>query len=585
MPIAEAPGLPRSAARRRSVLEAVASLTEQTVFSAVSHRTAQAMLRPGRHLATAGALLTLVPPAVVLLAPLMLLAMPILFPLGLTLLAISAVQAALVGSLKQTEGEASPSEHAAASRVGSGTVAQLGAITASRGEALVEQLAARLRADATQLATGVRNEVEVQLSALQSELHEWVRSNPNLRPYSEGHIGWLTQPQKRAGLHPQLEATARFRQLFTMLPSRPSALSAGAVGMLPLPDDLAPLATTALERWQSLTFLIVPGLLTKWYPMYMASLRSDFDRLGLRYALSTVDSDQSVLTNAERLRTEILRLAAEATDAAAQAASVTGVRAPPAYGAARPAPPSAPSCLVLLCHSKGGVDAAAALSLHPELHGHVRALVTMQSPHSGSAIAHDLAGTDVQQRVAVAAIERLLRGSRDAVGDLTYEARREFYANAPPFPAGAVPTVCLASSDKREAGGSLLQPTINYTALRYGEWSDGCVCQADAKLPGCLHINLEDLDHFGPAWRSFPATDTYDPTRLWLVCASIAMCEGEAQVAHEAAAVRARVARERAEAAEAHRRGVLATLGVSGQRPRAGSMAPSSDLASDGEDE
>ena len=31
------------------------------------------------------------------------------------------------------------------------------------------------------------------------------------------------------------------------------------------------------------------------------------------------------------------------------------------------------------------------------------------------------------------------------------------------------------------------------------------------------------MDHFGPAWGSFPATDKYDPTRLWLACVSLAL--------------------------------------------------------------
>ena len=31
------------------------------------------------------------------------------------------------------------------------------------------------------------------------------------------------------------------------------------------------------------------------------------------------------------------------------------------------------------------------------------------------------------------------------------------------------------------------------------------------------------MDHFGPAWGSFPATDRYDPTRLWLACISLAL--------------------------------------------------------------
>jgi hypothetical protein len=61
--------------------------------------------------------------------------------------------------------------------------------------------------------------------------------------------------------------------------------------------------------------------------------------------------------------------------------------------------------------------------------------------------------------------------------------------------------------------------------LRYGELSDGCVCQADAMLPGCPFVSIDDMDHFGPAWRSFPATDRYDPSRLWLCCVSMALCD------------------------------------------------------------
>ena len=66
-----------------------------------------------------------------------------------------------------------------------------------------------------------------------------------------------------------------------------------------------------------------------------------------------------------------------------------------------------------------------------------------------------------------------------------------------------------------------------------GELSDGCVCVHDALLPDCLWLQIDDMDHFGPAWRSFPATDRYDPTRLWLSCVSIALREG-GKVAHKA---------------------------------------------------
>ena len=43
------------------------------------------------------------------------------------------------------------------------------------------------------------------------------------------------------------------------------------------------------------------------------------------------------------------------------------------------------------------------------------------------------------------------------------------------------------------------------------------------------------MDHFGPAWGSFPATDRYDPTRLWLACVSLALRFGhvsDTEVSH-----------------------------------------------------
>lgn len=494
---------------KRSMAARVISFTEKTVDRIVSDETAQNMLRPGRRMIFAGALLAFVPPLIIALAPIMLLLMPLLLPAGLTVLAIGVVQAALVTSL-QASSDATPQSPVLKRRSPtSGTMAHLGAITASRGEALVDQLAAKLRSNVSDLASGMRNEVEEQLSVLQTELQSWVHANPNLRPYSEGHIGWLTRPQKLAGMHEKLDATERFRELSAALPPLPEAFSASALAALPLPEDLASLAPSALARWQSLTFLLVPGLLTKWYPMYMASLRGDLDRLGLKYAMSAIDTDQSVVANAARLRTEIGRLAADmaaanaakaqaaaeaaeaavvksaavAAEASEETAAVVGTErlaAPGTGEASREASPArdgsetgessrAPcSNIVLLCHSKGGVDAAAALAFYPELHGHVRALVTLQAPHSGSAIAQDLAGTDLQHQVAIAAIEKLLRGSRDAVDDLTYAARREFFASAPPYPSRIVPTVCVATSDKRQGGGSLLLPTINYLALRYG---------------------------------------------------------------------------------------------------------------------
>ena len=103
--------------------------------------------------------------------------------------------------------------------------------------------------------------------------------------------------------------------------------------------------------------------------------------------------------------------------------------------------------------------------------------------------------------------------------DLPFEARQEFLRHHP-YPTQRIPTLCVATSDRRQC--SLLKPLFDYVAVRYGEDCDGLVCQADAVLPHAARVVLDDMDHFGPAWPSFPATDRYDPPRLWRVRASMA---------------------------------------------------------------
>ena len=42
-----------------------------------------------------------------------------------------------------------------------------------------------------QVTRDVASEVEQHLRALQRELQSWAGVNPNLKPYAQGHIGWL----------------------------------------------------------------------------------------------------------------------------------------------------------------------------------------------------------------------------------------------------------------------------------------------------------------------------------------------------------------------------------------------------------
>jgi len=554
------PAFRRSSSFPTPVLTTQRSSTGMEHLETVAQQAFDTLMKPSMRIAAAGLLCLIGPPALLLSVPIVLLLLPLLFPLGLVLTAVGLTRAGIVASFDgsrvwtsssareprapmhssspstptglhvhrhrtarsaQPEALGRDSARASLGAAGSvgagrdgaanaapylptaqggprllrasrtpehrvatidGSLSTLNSLTTQRGERLVRQVGTLVRHNVARATHDIRAEVEVQLQALQRELQSWVGANPNLKPYCHGRIGWLLRREPPGA--PDVTDTFLRRYLGDRTLAQPApSLSAADVAAMPMPDGMA---------MADLEYLLVPGLLTKWYPLYMAQLRADFKRLGLRATFSRIDTDQPVRVNAARVRHEILELA-------------QGSR----------------SRVVILGHSKGAVDAAAALSLFPELVDPVAALVSVQGPHGGSALAHDLANTTVQRSVALNMIvERLLRGCRHAVLDLSFSARQEFI-EAHPYPVDRVPSLCLASCDR--GASSLLKPVIDFFALRYGEWSDGCVCQADSILPGCTRVLLDDMDHFGPGWPSFPATDRYDPARLWLLATSLAL--------------------------------------------------------------
>ena len=73
--------------------------------------------------------------------------------------------------------------------------------------------------------------------------------------------------------------------------------------------------------------------------------------------------------------------------------------------------------VVLVGHSKGGVDAAAACALYKkELAGIVRGIVVTQCPYGGSPVATDLLGTKALEGLTATALERVTNGPGAGVG-------------------------------------------------------------------------------------------------------------------------------------------------------------------------
>ncbi|KAI3943381.1 hypothetical protein MKW92_011029 [Papaver armeniacum] len=201
--------------------------------------------------------------------------------------------------------------------------------------------------------------------------------------------------------------------------------------------------------------------------------------------------------------------------------------------------------VMLLGHSKGGVDAAASLSIYwPELKGKVVGLALVQSPYGGTPIASDILregqiADKETRRIMELVVCKFIKGDMRSLDDLTYEKRRDFitkhklpeqiplvsfHSEASVAPGvlatmshiahAELPWLPLPSfgGEEEEAAGTqagrqvpVIVPIAAAMALsalhlqlRYGEKSDGLVTCRDAEVPGSVVVHPDrKLDH---AW-------------------------------------------------------------------------------------
>jgi|GEM_PF-1001059 len=210
-------------------------------------------------------------------------------------------------------------------------------------------------------------------------------------------------------------------------------------------------------------YLTVPGLFTERYPMYM---RDKFARMAahaLDHTMVPIDTDQGIEQNADQIRHTLL----EHTTPHRRA--------------------------ILLGHSKGGLDIAAALAFFPELRPRVRAVVTLQAPWLGTPIADLVENQSVLAWANRFIVEGAFNGDARALTDLGLAARADFVARHP-WPE-EVPAVCLASSLR--SWKTLLAVPDALLNGSHGP-TDGMVPVANAILPGSDAVLVRDVDHGGP---------------------------------------------------------------------------------------
>ncbi|CAL1388790.1 unnamed protein product [Linum trigynum] len=308
---------------------------------------------------------------------------------------------------------------------------------------------------------------------------------------SADDIGWL---QCAPGMPPVEDGTERFMELLDSIRH----------GVHRLP--------------KSMVYLLVPGLFSNHGPLYFVNTKQFFSKIGLTCHIAKIHSEASVEKNAKEIYECIEEMY---------------------WGSNKR--------VMLLGHSKGGIDAAAALSLYwPNLQDKVAGLVLIQSPYGGSPIASDILregqlGDYVNVRKLMEIIIcKVIKGDMQALEDLTYEKRRDFLTKYPlpeevavvSFHTEASVSPAVLATLSRVAHAELPvvaplstgQPTklpvvmplgaamaacAQLLQVRYGEKSDGLVTRRDAEVPGSVVVRpARKLDH---AWMVYSSLND-DPS-------------------------------------------------------------------------
>ncbi|KAH7651714.1 alpha/beta-Hydrolases protein [Dioscorea alata] len=316
---------------------------------------------------------------------------------------------------------------------------------------------------------------------------------------SSHDIGWL---QRTEGLPPTEDGTIRFMELLHDIRN----------GEHCLPNTLI--------------YLLIPGLFSNHSPLYFVNTKKFFSKMGLACHIAKIHSESSVEKNAWELKQYIEELY---------------------WGSGKR--------VLLLGHSKGGVDAAAALSLYwADLKDKVAGLALVQSPYGGSPIASDIlregqVADKEARRIMEFIICKLIKGDMRALEDLTYEKRKDFIEKHS-LPADQLPLISFHTeastapgvlatmshiahaelpwlplpqfcSEAEVESGRRVPVVIPIAAamavsalhlwLRYGEASDGLVTRCDAEVPGSVVVKPDrKLDH------------------AWMVCSSLRKDRSEA---------------------------------------------------------
>lgn len=226
-------------------------------------------------------------------------------------------------------------------------------------------------------------------------------------------------------------------------------------------------------------YVLVPGLLAHCSPGYFRQSIERLRHLGLdaRYLALDGSTDACTRKNAARLRLAFANVHRGA-----------GGRK-----------------LVVIAHSKGMLDTILALALYPELGRAIHAIVAIQTPFGGAAIADDIAARGGEMQDLLDKMLAKFELGINSVRDMTYDHRRAALREHgyPLYLAPDIRVVSVASRAPRRPMFALAL-VYQYILRKHGAENDGLVCVADAILPGSLAVVMHEADHGLPVLPSLP---------------------------------------------------------------------------------
>ena len=158
---------------------------------------------------------------------------------------------------------------------------------------------------------------------------------------------------------------------------------------------------------------------------------------------------------------------------------------------------ASPLPVIIIGHSKGGLDTLEALITNRALLKKVRGVVTIQTPFSGTPVADYMSSQNVLRKVAIKLLYKL--GGTEEVMKQLGTAERKSYLLARRGEIAeiiaAVPVISLGTWKDKSVNGDTRLKLLRDAMLRRGLRNDGLVPLDSALLPGADHIKLGGLSH------------------------------------------------------------------------------------------